>query len=581
MPVDQQVLVDRAEIEVLRGYRALSQGPDEPAWTVSWAEGALDVQPTGVSATVRAEATLALVAARPTATLGLEIPELRPHPMDLGGASFAPEWRLVEVSDTSGAPLKVTLTDEGADAHLAFRADRRLVLVTWPEALPAGAARTLAVRWEQQVPYVGVDALATGSLRRGASTPALPALPTVTGDAGRFPYTLNVAAPSGLQISASGGSVAFERDAQGVRARARGAAGGAALAMVGPWRVDQLGAFRALLDRSSTQSAASMARLSVPLGIWWGEALGGVDLALLRPGWRFPGVVAGEGVVGVRGAVRLVGIWSERDMGVPDLPEIETVLVAEGLAEAAWSALVGRSAQGRGWLSALARASALDLLSPQDALAWRGWLARCVTPLPGARPALSPEAAATTGFQAVAAHCAGPLLVGSMLDDRLGVEGARAARQEAMALGGPSLASLRAGVLRVDPSAGPWVDRWLAQGHPAQLSARLALAQEAGGWRVRGQIRADTELGGAPVMIHLSRGWRVAEAQVQTQGRAGEVDLLLPFRPVQLEVDPERRMLRLPLVDQALESPPQRRDSPTATSAAPSTPCSTSSPTCH
>ena len=74
-----------------------------------------------------------------------------------------------------------------------------------------------------------------------------------------------------------------------------------------------------------------MARLSVPLGRWWGEALGGVDLALLRPGWRFPGVVAGEGVVGVRGAVRLVGNWSERDMGVPDLPELETVLVAEGM----------------------------------------------------------------------------------------------------------------------------------------------------------------------------------------------------------------------------------------------------------
>ena len=262
------MLVNRAEVEVLRGYRALAEGPAAPSWTVSWAEGALDIEPMGVSAKVRAEASLELQTGRSTRTLGLEIPDLRPHVMDLGGAGFAPEWRLLEISDASGAPVQVTLTDEGADAHLAFRADRRLVLVTWPEELPAGATASLRVRWEQQVPYAGVDSLATSSLRRGEATPALPALPTVTGDSGRFPYALHVNAPSGLQISVSGGSVEQTRHSRGVSASARGAAGGAAMAMVGPWRVDQLGAFRALLDRSSSQSAESMARLSVPLGRW-------------------------------------------------------------------------------------------------------------------------------------------------------------------------------------------------------------------------------------------------------------------------------------------------------------------------
>lgn len=521
---------------------------DGPAWSVVRADGTVQLGSVGVSATLTGLAHLTVRAERSTSWIGVELPDQRPDPMDMGGDGFAPEWELLSLTETSGAPLRVRVTDGGPDRQLSSRPDRRIVMVSWASPVPAGEARTLVVRWTQKAPYAALDRLATTSIARGEGSPILLALPTVTGDPGRFPYTLKVLAPQEAAVSASGSSVQTVRVEDGVLVQAAGLAGGAAVVALAPTNHDQLGAFRAFMREVAPDLVRSMANLSVPLGHWWGTPLGGLDLVQLAPGWRFPGVVAGEGVVGLRTGMRMKAAWSQQQAGVPDLPELEGVLVSEGTVAASWASWVGGDPRGRVWLEALARASALDQLSDDDALVWRRWLASCSTPLIGTRPALSPEVAATTGFRDMAARCAGQLILGPMLVDRLGQAQAAAMRRAILPRGAFEAKSLGALMLEVDPSVGPWIQRWLVEGHSVQLTARLSAVQEGDGWRTTGVVQADTDLGGAPVWIRLSRGPRVVDALVQTRGAAGVVDVATAFKPKEAEVDPDLRMLRLPIV---------------------------------
>ncbi len=490
-------------------------------------------------AEVRGETWLDVVGDGSTRWLPLEVPEVIPRVMDAGGEVFVTEWRIESVS-ANGRPLPVRVAEIDPETRLATRRDRRLV---WVE-LEDLAAATVSVTWSQRVPFGRSEWVATRIAHLGDATPPLPAMPRVAGAATTFPYRLTVAAPEGPELSVSGITEA-ERHFDGiVESRSRGRAGGEAVVALGKWSRDQSGTVRALFKGRTRGHAATVLSLGDPLVRWSGRSLPEeLEVVELAAAWRPSAAVFAEGWVGLRPKMRIPGQPLER------LPGLEDVLLSEGVAGAAWPAGSASSEETRAWSFGMARAFALDVLAttdPDGARKWRKTLQKCLGPAHGVRPALSPNHAATHGFSDISARCAAPLILGTALHDRLGSEGARTARAIALEAGPLTTESLRVAILAVDPSAGPWVTRWIEEGHPTHIDLDWDAVATEEGAVVRGELRPDLPLAGAPVVLRFARGLRSMDVVVSTEEVGSTAwEVTLPFSPLTVRIDPERRLLRV------------------------------------
>jgi hypothetical protein len=325
--------------------------------------------------------------------------------------------------------------------------------------------------------------------------------------------------------------------------------GGEAVVAAGRWSAARLGDVAVFAEGATPEMADAVAKVAQPLSLWSGVRMGETRFVSLPRTWRPPAALGGEGLAGLRQAVDPEEWWVKKKGGPPpDLPEYATVLGAEGLANAAWTGRGGASASGRAWLWAFGRAFALDVLDPKEAAPWREWLQTCARPREGMRPALSPEVAATGAWREISMRCSGPMIVGPMLDDRLGADMARLVRREVLSGPRVDFAALRAAVVARDPSAAGWADRWLGGGNPVRLRLGWRATAAVAGAHVHGFVEADSDLAGAPVRVRLRRGGLVVDVTLRGDGERVPIDVDVPFEPTRVEVDPDRRMLREPMV---------------------------------
>lgn len=506
-------------------------------------------------ATLRGETELELLARRAGEVVALEVPEVRVDALDPGGERPFAAWALAGVADVGGAALGATVAAVDPAARLAHRLDRRLVLVRLPAPLPAGDTLRLRVTWTQQVPWASVERLAGGTRVNDVAAPMGPALVRLAGDHRPFPYTVEVTAPGDAVVVVSGASEDPVPEGDRVRVRSHGDVGPDAVVTAGEWRLADLGGVRVAAPGATRAAAVAVAEVTEPLDRWSGVRLGPTDFVELPGSFRPPAGRWGEGVAAIRPWVRM-----ETDLRagqvfegpVPrGLGDLATVLGAEALAASAWTGRVGATAEGEVWLEAFGRAFALDVLGRRSAVAWQAWLQRCAAPLMGMSPALSPHAAATTGFRETAGRCAGPLLVGPMLDDRVGTTRARLIRRAVFASGVVDAASFRAALLAESPDAGPWADRWIDGGQPIRLGVDWAADPGEVFTRVHGLVRADSALGGAPVLLRFRRGGRIFDLSVRGLGAEVPFEAELPFVPRAVEIDPDHHLLRVPVLSGA------------------------------
>lgn len=68
-------------------------------------------------------------------------------------------------------------------------------------------------------------------------------------------------------------------------------------------------------------------------------------------------------------------------------------------------------------------------------------------------------------------------------------------------------------------------------------------------------MESDSDLAGAPVQVRVRRGRLVQDVTVLGDGQRVPIDVDVPFVPTRVEVDPERRMLRDPLVEGGADPP--------------------------
>jgi hypothetical protein len=535
------VLVNRSDARDILGYRSVAVALGPADWRVVRGSSSVSVTPegSGLAAQVKVDATLVLQAVASTATLALEVPSVAASTLDSGGERFRLDWQLDSV-DGGGTTWLLAAVDPDVD-H-AFRRDSRLAVVTWPAPVAAGDERVVRVQWSQRVPYARLDVAGRFVRRFGTATPPLPALPRPAGDAGRFPYTLEVWGPDDTTVVASGGDeqpLTSEHGRHGVRAQ--GLAGGAAAAVVGAFEIDRAGSLRALTQRPREGLTASLVGMEAALRSWTGWNPGAVDLVELPPAWMPPAPLTAEGLAGLRGGLGMRGTGTLKIHPWDQLPALSQVLVAESMAGALLAGAAGADAEARVWVAALARAFALDTLAAPDAAAWRLTLQECAAVGSGTRPAWSPAAAGNTGFADLAARCAGPLLVGAMLEDRLGSTGAARVRRAALADGLLRVERLVAAVIDEDPTAAAWAQRWLVEGHMPTASPVITVSPDGGGsWRVHGRIDADMPLADAPITVRLTRGERTFD--VVAHG-AEPFDMLVPFEPLMSTLDPDHRAL--------------------------------------
>jgi hypothetical protein len=296
------VQVARHERDVIHGYRLLFGSRKQAmggqlsgrtpagfgAWRVDRASSSIEVaaDPGGVAATVIGSSRLRIQATRPTRTLALEVPDVEPHAMDGGGDHFATDWEVTEVVDEAGGALDFLVPEPFVEGVAAWRPDRRLVLVRWPEELPAGADRTVRVGRRQTVPYAAIDSLHTRRVRMGTSTPTLPAIPTVAGDPGTFPFGLHVTAPPGTIVAASGRPRPDTMEGDDVRREGQG--GGAAVVVVGPSHPASVPGVRVLTAKRLLERPETLSSLAPRLYAWSERKLAHVDLVQLVASWRFP-----------------------------------------------------------------------------------------------------------------------------------------------------------------------------------------------------------------------------------------------------------------------------------------------------
>jgi hypothetical protein len=532
------LLVNRAQDRVELGHRVLARDSAPPVWMITGAAATSRVQPEAnpLLASVATSARLQLTGDGGR-WLGLEVPDAA-FGRVAGSLHMDDAWTVAGVS-RDGVALPVTIAP-GRDLEIDIaRPDRRLVIVDLgPDP---GTALTLDVAWSQRVPWKRADHLATTNVQRGTGTPMLPALPTVAGAARDFPYQLVVHAPAAVDLVVSGTWQSDELTRKGRTVRTRGTTGGAATVVAGQWSAQAHGPVSVHFERSG--DAQSAARLVGAFAAWSGLPASDVDLVELPPEFTPPRALWGEGIAGIRPVLTLAdSLWFDDAV---DAPNLDAFLLSEGVAGASLAHLAV-DAVGAAWVDALARAFALDLqaaLDPKAARTWRRDLQTCAT-LPTRTPALSPEVAATSGFRDPSVRCAAPLVLGPMLADRFGEAGALRIRSALLASGRADVESWRVAALAEDPEAGPWVDRWLRDGHiagPIAASIDTVEADE-GGWRVRGTVRSGTELGGAPVVVRLM-GAKV-DLAVPVPGREAAFDVVVPGKPSRAVVDPELRLLR-------------------------------------
>ncbi len=524
----------------------------DPAWTVVRADGrtAYTLAENPEWARLEGETELVLRALRAGDTLALEVPEVVVDRLDAGGERPFTDWQLLDVRAADGTVLPVTLAAVDPAARLAPRADRRLVLVRLPASPAVGDLLSVRVRWRQEVPWASVERLPTETRINDVAAPLGPALVRLAGDHRPFPYALDVTVPVGAVVVVSGRSDDPVIDGLRSRVHSEGDVGPEAVVTAGEWRLADLGAVRVAAPGASRAAALAVAEVTVPLETWSGVRLGPTDFVQLPASFRPPAGRWGEGVAAIRPWLRFdQDVRAEvlyEGLGPSGLPDLPTVLGGEALAASAWAGRVGATAEGAVWIEAFGRAFAIDVLSARSALAWRDWLQRCSIPLAGMSPALSPHAAATTAFRDTAARCAGPLIVGPMLDDRLGTTRARLVRRAVFASGTVDADAIRAAVLAENPGAGPWLDRWIDGGQPVRVEATWSATPTDHGARVRGTVSADSVLGGAPVLLRFQRGTQQFDLSVRGDGVAVPFEAELPFVPRSVGIDPTHRLLRVP-----------------------------------
>lgn len=547
MPPDARVLVERGKGVVQDGLRELAREALAPGWRVERGSAVLEVGggPEDLDRPVSWQVRLRVHAGRASRRLVLEVPELRLQPSDAGAERFAPDWALESVSDEGRPPPQVRVTDDDAAAVYAWRPGRRLVELVWPEEVPPGAVRTLALRWRQRVPLARVDTLRGGILRFGDASPPMPLFPLPVGDPGAFAWgatvvsdpTLEVAGgrPEGDQIGAGG---------QRVR-RVGGEAGGAAALAIGRWKVDRAGGVAVYSEASAPGSARAALRVARPLLTWSGRPLAALGLAQLPAAVRPAVALWAEGFAGIQPSALPEGYAAFVDGEQTRLPEVDTVLAAEGLAGASWARLAGADREAQGWLGALARAFAVEVLPAAQGRVWRAWLNDCSARTVGTNPGLSPYAAARSGFRELSTRCGAPLIVGPMLDDRLGPERARALRRRWLSEGRLDLGGMVAAYREADPEGEAWARRWLAGGQRAHVEVLVEglRALEGGRWRATGTLRSDFPLAGAPVTVELRAGKARQRLHIEAGEREVPFSVDLDFRPRAVVVDPDQRLL--------------------------------------
>lgn len=522
-------------MELVQGYRVLAGSAPDPAWTVEAAHAETGLRRAGSSVVVDTHVRLRVRALRPTDTLALAFPDVEPDPLDVGGDGFATDWTLDRVEDEAGAPLRST-----APPPSGWDADRRTVLVRWADPWDAGRVRTLDLHWTQALPFGRVEGLRGVALGAGVDTPLTPALPRLVADRSPFPYVWRARAPATLRLAPSG-RIVDETSGGDVRTlTVEGDDGAHAAWALGRWEVGRVGDLERYAETAADAAAEALTGLRSPISAWSGLPLGPLRYVPLPRTWRSPHAEAAGTVFGVRRAVRLPGVTG----GAPsqELPGLPTVLTVTGAAQASWAGRGAPSAAGDAWVGAFARAFALDLLDADDASAWRAWLQTCIRPVPGLHPALSPEVSGTSPFRRTSTECAGPLLVGPMLDDRLGAADARLVRRAVFGAGRIDADTLTTELLRHAPDARPWASRWLRGGEPVDLR----LTWTAAGTHVTGVLHGDTELAGAPIVVRFRAGLRTADVTLRGDGAELPLDTTLPFVPRHAAIDPDHRVLRLP-----------------------------------
>ncbi len=491
----------------------LAWAPGPPAVSVAEAAATLTLQPGPVPATLHltGAATLRLAATRPVSSLELVLP----------GAG---------VPDGSAPAVSLDSLDAGPGATARLEAapapggDPR-VRVQLATPLRPGAPLSIRVGWSRPV------ADAAGLL--------LPALPRVAGDLGHHPYTLAVWAPADrLPVASGAGDRALDGPPDRVGVAGAGRTGAAAAVGLAPAPGAAGRRGRALTRQDPAGTAAALDRLAPALRAASGWTLDAIDLVGLPPAPGPPAPRAAEGIAGVPDALGLPGGALPGGRRWARLPAAAAVARSEAIFLATTTGAAGADPVARTWLAGAARAFALSQLAPPDAAAWRGALQHCAqSPAPRA---LSPEATALSGFATVSARCATPLVVGPMLDDRLGASAAERVRRAVLAPGQVGADRWVAAVLAEDPTAAAWAQRWLVEGHVARVRLDWRTTPVPEGVRVEGRVVSDSPLAGAPVTVRFGTGPRAVELQASG---SRPFAVVLPQAPRRATVDPDHRLL--------------------------------------
>ncbi len=534
------------------GLRTLVQTGGTLGASVVDAVGLMEVRPSpgGRAAEVRVLARLSVRADTRQNTVFIDVPVVRMRKLDTGAALVPTGWGIDSVE--AGESARWTLSEDPPGVDLAHRPGMRRLTVVLAKPLEPGARQDIVVSWHQTVPYARVDINANHVAYHGEATPLLPALPRLAGDDGRFPYGLEVWAPPDAAIVLSGGDEVSRGERDGlVGVGAHGVVGGQAAVVVGNLKADQAVRSRSLTRRSAPGLAAQLDGLALPVWSWTGWTMGRLDLVELPPSWGPPEPFAAEGVAGVRTGLALPTSHPLHGRPWSALPDLDTVLVAESALAAVLAGLAGSDLEAGIWVDAFARSFGLSVIPPSSALPWREALQNC-TLTPGSRgPALAPKAVVGTGFQGLAARCAMPLVLGPMLDDRLGHDGAMRVRRAALAPGLLREDAVVKAVLREDPTAADWAQRWLTEGHVAKVWLETEVVQADVGWQVSGTVVSDSPLAGAPVTVRLRRGRFTQDVTVDG---TGSFVATVPYRPWRIVLDPDHRLLAVPPSARATES---------------------------
>lgn len=516
------------------GWVTLAAVREDPRWSLVGARGVVDVAPgDGTHATLTGWATLALDGG---GWLALEVPETQVHALDGGCGGFVPRWTVHEVRvDGRAVPFQVEPLDRRT--RVPWRIGRRLVLAD----VGAPGRHEVRVHWSQRVPWQRFEQLATTSTGLGQSTPLLPVFPTVAGARDEAPWELVARSPARVALVASGADEAEVTDglrtvrARGSRLAEAGVVGGVFAKPVG----DRVRGW-------STPAGADgwLASIDGPLQRWSGVGLApALDLVEVAATWLPTRSLWAEGVVLLRPQAALCDGGANQDVDTARrMSRAEVFALVEGAAAASWVGRVRTPGDGSAWLEGLARAFALDLVAgdaPAEARDWREALLACATAA-GSSVRLAPAVSASSGFRQPGALCAAPIVLGPMLDDRLGREGADRVRRAVFASGVVDSAALVAAVLAEAPDAGPWVARWLLDGRVVELATAWgALGPD--GTTVRGTLGPD--LGGAPVEAEFRGRMGVARRVLLVPDADGAFEVTLPFAPTAASFDPDHRLL--------------------------------------